>query len=43
MSIGIEGDPAQLRRARDSNVSVVHAAREGGVVGGFTLRAPVVR
>jgi hypothetical protein len=43
MSLGIEGDPAQLRRARDSTVSVVHAAQEGGVVGGFTLQVPVVR
>jgi hypothetical protein len=43
MSLGIEGDPAQLRRARDSTVSVVHAAQEGHVVGGFTLRVPVVR
>jgi hypothetical protein len=43
MSLGIEGDPAQLRRARDSTVSVVHAAQEGGGVGGFTLQVPVVR
>ncbi len=43
MSLGIEGDPAELRRARDSDVSVVHAAQQGGVVGGFTLRVPVVR
>ncbi|HTG22415.1 MAG TPA: hypothetical protein VK681_20395 [Reyranella sp.] len=40
MSLGIEGDPAGFKRARDSDVSVVHAAQEGGVVGGFTLRAP---
>ena len=40
MSLGIEGDPAGFKRARDSNVSVVHAAQESGVVGGFTLRAP---
>jgi hypothetical protein len=39
MSIGIEGDPAAIERARDSDVSVVHAAERGGVVGGFTLRA----
>jgi hypothetical protein len=43
LSLGIEGDPAALRRARDSDVSVVHAAEHGGVVGGFTLRVPVVR
>jgi hypothetical protein len=43
MSLGIEGDPAALRRARNSDVSVVHAAEHGGVVGGFTLRVPVVR
>jgi hypothetical protein len=43
MSIGIEGDPAGFKRARDSNVSVVHAAQEGGVVGGFTLQVPTVR
>jgi hypothetical protein len=43
LSLGIEGDPAVLRRARDSDVSVVHAAQEGRVVGGFTLRVPVVR
>jgi hypothetical protein len=41
MSLGIEGDPAALRRARDSDVSVVHRAQHGGVVGGFTLRAQV--
>jgi hypothetical protein len=43
MSLGIEGDPEALRRARNSDVSVVHAAEHGGVVGGFTLRVPVVR
>jgi hypothetical protein len=43
MSIGIEGDPAGFKRARDSTVSVVHAAQEGGVVGGFTLQVPTVR
>jgi hypothetical protein len=43
MSLGIEGDPAGFKRARDSDVSVVHAAQEGGVVGGFTLRAVSAR
>jgi hypothetical protein len=43
MSLGIEGDPAAFRRARNSDVSVVQAAHGGGVVGGFTLRVPLVR
>ncbi len=43
MSIGIEGDPAGFRRARDGDVSVVHRVQEGHVVGGFTLRPAVVR
>jgi hypothetical protein len=43
MAIGIEGDPAGFRRARDPDVSVAHAAQHGGVVGGFTLRPAVVR
>ena len=43
MAIGIEGDPAGFRRARNPDVSVVHAAQEGHVVGGFTLRPAVVR
>jgi hypothetical protein len=43
MSLGLSGDPAVLRRARDRDVSVVHAAEHGGVVGGFTLRPAVVR
>ena len=43
MSLGIEGDPAELMRARNGGVSVVHAAREGVVVGGFTLQAPAGR
>ena len=43
MSLGLAGDPAGFRRARERDVSVVHTAENGGVVGGFTLRAPVVR
>ena len=43
MSLGLSGDPAGFRRARNADVSVVHTAENGGVVGGFTLRAPVVR
>ena len=43
MAIGIQGDPAAFRRARDGDVSVVHRAQEGHVVGGFTLRAQTVR
>ena len=39
MSIGIEGDPAGFRRARDGDVSVVHRVQEGHVVGGFTSAA----
>ena len=43
MAIGIQGDPAAFRRARDGDVSVVHRAQEGHVVGGFTLRPAVQR
>jgi hypothetical protein len=43
MSLGIEGDPAALRRARDRDVSVIHESQESGIVGGFTLQVPVVR
>jgi hypothetical protein len=43
MSLGIQGEPAGFRRARDGDVSVVHMAEHGGVVGGFTLRPQAVR
>jgi hypothetical protein len=43
LSFGIEGDPAALRRARDSDVSVIHESQDNGIVGGFTLQVPVVR
>jgi hypothetical protein len=43
MSLGIEGDPAALRRARDRDVSVIHESQDNGIVGGFTLQVPVVR
>ena len=43
MSLGLAGDPAGFRQVRERDVSVVHANQEGRIVGGFTLRAPVVR
>ncbi len=38
LSLGVEYDPAKIRNQRLSDVSVVHAARDGAVVGGFTLQ-----
>jgi hypothetical protein len=38
MALGVEGDPARLRSARLGDLSVVHTAHDGHVVGGFTLR-----
>ena len=37
MALGIEGDPARLKSVR-GDLSVVHTAHDGHVVGGFTLR-----
>ena len=38
MALGVEADPARLRSARLGDLSVVHTAHDGHVVGGFTLR-----
>jgi hypothetical protein len=38
MALGIEGDPAHLARARLGDVAVSHAAHDGRIVGGFSLR-----
>ena len=38
MAIGFAGDPARLRDTRLGDIAVAHTARDGGIVGGFTLR-----
>lgn len=38
MSLGLDGDPAKMKTARPGNVSLAHAAHDGTIVGGFTLR-----
>jgi hypothetical protein len=38
LSIGMEGDPARLKAARSSSVSMAHAAPDAMVVGGFTMK-----
>ncbi len=43
MAFGIEGDPAHLARARLGDVAVSHAAQDGRIVGGFSLRPMTTR
>ena len=38
LSIGMEGDPARLKATRSGSVSMAHAAHDGTLVGGFTMR-----
>jgi hypothetical protein len=43
MALGIAGDPARLRDLRASDVSMLHAEHDGGIVGGFTLKMQAMR
>jgi hypothetical protein len=43
MALGIAGDPARLRDLRLTDVSMVHADHDGGIVGGFTLKMQAMR
>ncbi len=43
MAIGVEADPRRLVDHRLGDIEVVHTARDGKVVGGFSLRAVEVR
>src|SRR5216683_2885555 len=43
MALGIAGDPARLRDLRSTDVSMVHAEHDGGIVGGFTLKMQAMR
>jgi hypothetical protein len=42
MALGLAGDPARLRDVRVGDISMAHAAHDGAIVGGFTLR-PITR
>ena len=43
MAIGVEADPRRLADHRLGDIEVVHTARDGKVVGGFSLRPVAVR
>ena len=38
MSLGIAGDPARIKGQRIGDVTMVHTAHDGSIMGGFTLR-----
>jgi hypothetical protein len=43
MALGVEGDGAHLARANVGDIAVAHAAHDGKIVGGFSLRPQAAR